>query len=140
MKVYFIFQEIWKFSGISSRVERLPWHNRIGNKTKKQIIKNNFKKNILKSFNTANEVNKTDEYDYNRIELHNENLAFQNKEELYNKSKYYSKLSPEIIIKVYKRFKLDFELFDYNVLDVLKLGNHCQNLCEEFHHLLSREE
>ncbi|XP_063887507.1 carbohydrate sulfotransferase 11-like isoform X2 [Scylla paramamosain] len=39
---------------------------------------------------------------------------------------YYQSLSPDLIARVYRRYRLDFEMFQYEILDVVREGGHCQ--------------
>lgn len=39
---------------------------------------------------------------------------------------YYQSLSPDLIARVYRRYRLDFEMFQYDILDVVREGGHCQ--------------
>ncbi|XP_063600036.1 carbohydrate sulfotransferase 8-like [Penaeus indicus] len=40
-------------------------------------------------------------------------------------SRYYEQLSPSLIRRVYQEYSQDFELFQYDVRDVYRLGRHC---------------
>lgn len=39
---------------------------------------------------------------------------------------YYQALDPLLIARVYNRYFLDFQMFQYSILDVLQEGGHCQ--------------
>lgn len=39
---------------------------------------------------------------------------------------YYQALDPALIARVYHYYFLDFEMFQYSILDVLREGGHCQ--------------
>lgn len=39
---------------------------------------------------------------------------------------YYQDLTPHLIARVYHHYLLDFEMFQYSILDVVKEGGHCQ--------------
>lgn len=50
---------------------------------------------------------------------------------------YYSALHPTLIARVYRRFALDFHLFQYDIMDVFRRGSHCQtNDCKEMNSYL----
>ncbi|XP_071516888.1 LOW QUALITY PROTEIN: uncharacterized protein [Panulirus ornatus] len=50
---------------------------------------------------------------------------------------YYSALHPTLIARVYRRFALDFHLFQYDIMDVFRRGGHCQtNDCQEMNSYL----
>ena len=40
-------------------------------------------------------------------------------------------VSREILVKTYQTIKLDYELFDYNFNDILKIANYSELLPEE---------
>ncbi|XP_068217743.1 carbohydrate sulfotransferase 10-like [Palaemon carinicauda] len=45
---------------------------------------------------------------------------------------YYVQLDPTLIGRVYRRFVLDFHLFEYDILDVFRLAGHCRtSACNE---------
>ncbi|XP_076062372.1 uncharacterized protein LOC143037715 [Oratosquilla oratoria] len=44
---------------------------------------------------------------------------------LKNLAKYYSTLDPDVIHAVYQKYELDFELFEYDIREVLRIGGHC---------------
>ena len=75
---------------------------------------------------------------YNKIQniQQSDQSRHSNEDEIHGE--YYSQISPELMLRVYEKFKLDFDLFEYDLIDILKLGGHCSgeqciNLWNQIH-------
>ncbi|XP_064087685.1 uncharacterized protein LOC135202295 [Macrobrachium nipponense] len=63
-------------------------------------------------------------------ERHNESPNAKSKETML--ASYYSQLDPALIGGIYRRFALDFQLFEYDIMDVFRLAGHCTSpACSE---------
>ncbi|XP_066974675.1 uncharacterized protein [Macrobrachium rosenbergii] len=82
---------------------------------------------------------------YERMGLHRNSITEEkhNESPYSDKSKenmlafYYSELDPALIGGVYRRFALDFQLFEYDIMNVFKLAGHCMTpACNEMREYL----
>jgi len=54
----------------------------------------------------------------------NSNKKAQNEHHKDLQKEYYSLLPRDLVLRVFRRFRLDFEMFDYNINEVLEKGGH----------------